>query len=109
VVVGGQAVRACTMRVGSVEGREVTTIEGLAKAEVLHPVQEAFARHAAFQCGFCTPGLVMGAYALLLENPKVGRAEAAQKLEGHLCRCGANSRVLDAVESAAAQMKGSAK
>ena len=109
VVVNKQAVRACSTPVGDVNGKTVVTIEGLASGDALHPVQEAFAKHLAFQCGYCTPGLVMGAYALLLKNPKVTRARAAKHLEGHLCRCGTHGRVLDAVESAAAAMKGGAR
>lgn len=109
VVVNKQAVRSCATPVGSVDGKDVTTIEGLASGDRLHPVQDAFAKHLAFQCGFCTPGLIMSAYALLLKNPAAARAEVARQLEGHLCRCGAHVRVLEAVESASAAMRGGAK
>ncbi len=106
VVVDGAAVRSCVTAVAEVEGKSVTTIEGLASGEHLHPVQDAFVKHLAFQCGYCTPGLIMGAYALLQKHPTASRARIARELEGHLCRCGAHVRVLDAVEEAAKAMKG---
>ena len=106
VVVGKEAVRACATSIGDVDGRNVTTIEGLAQANRLHPLQEAFVRHAALQCGYCTPGMIMGAYALLLKNPKATRAEIVHELEDYACRCGAHVRILQAVETAAAAMKG---
>lgn len=109
VVIDKRAVKACSKTMAEVAGKSVTTIEGLAKGDRLHPVQEAFARKLAFQCGFCTPGLVMGAYALLLENPDAPREALAAKLDGHLCRCGAHVRVLDAVAEAAKAMKGGAR
>jgi aerobic-type carbon monoxide dehydrogenase small subunit (CoxS/CutS family) len=106
VVVDGAAVRSCVTAVAEVDGKSVTTIEGLASGEHLHPVQEAFVKHLAFQCGYCTPGLIMGAYALLQKHPTASRARIARELEGHLCRCGAHARVLDAVEEAAKAPKG---
>jgi aerobic-type carbon monoxide dehydrogenase small subunit (CoxS/CutS family) len=101
VVVDGKAVRSCTTAVGDVAGKKVITIEGLG-ADKLHPIQEAFVKHDAFQCGFCTPGMIMGAYALLLENPKADHAAIVKTLDDHLCRCGAHPRILQAVESVAA-------
>jgi aerobic-type carbon monoxide dehydrogenase small subunit (CoxS/CutS family) len=101
VVVDGKAVRSCTTAVGDVAGKKVTTIEGLG-ADKLHPIQEAFVKHDAFQCGFCTPGMIMGAHALLLQNPKADRAAIVKTLDDHLCRCGAHPRILQAVESVAA-------
>jgi aerobic-type carbon monoxide dehydrogenase small subunit (CoxS/CutS family) len=109
VVVDNEAVRSCTTPIGDVQGKKVLTIEGLAGNERLHPIQQAFVDHDAFQCGFCTPGLIMGAYAFLLQNPKATRADIARTLESHLCRCGTHGRVLRAVESAAVQMKGGAR
>jgi aerobic-type carbon monoxide dehydrogenase small subunit (CoxS/CutS family) len=106
VIVNGEAVRSCATPVGDVEGKQVLTIEGLAKGDRLHPIQEAFVDHVAYQCGYCTPGIVMGAYALLLKNPKATRADIVSALDSHLCRCGAHVRVVKAVESAAAAMKG---
>ena len=106
VVVNNQATRACVTSMEDVAGKNVTTIEGLAKGDQLHPVQEAFAKHLAFQCGYCTPGLIMGAYALLSKNPGATRDTISNRLNGHICRCGAHVRVLDACEEAGAAMKG---
>jgi nicotinate dehydrogenase subunit A len=100
VVVDGKAVRSCTTAVGDVAGKKVVTIEGLS-AGTLHPIQKAFVEHDAFQCGFCTPGMIMGAYALLLQNPKAGRDAIVKTLDDHLCRCGAHPRILKAVEQVA--------
>jgi aerobic-type carbon monoxide dehydrogenase small subunit (CoxS/CutS family) len=109
VVVGTDAVRACAMAIGDVSGKRVTTIEGLAEDGRLHPIQEAFAEHAAFQCGYCTPGMIMGVYAALLKDPDAGPAAVIRQMEDHLCRCGAHIRILQAVETAAAAMKGGAR
>ena len=106
VLVGRSAVRSCATAVGDVEGKDVTTIEGLATGERLHPVQDAFVRHLAFQCGYCTPGMVLGAYALLLDNPRPTRADIARHMDSHLCRCGAHVRIVQAIEAAATAMKG---
>ncbi len=104
VVINGEAVRSCITPVGDVDGKQVTTIEGLAVGDRLHPVQDAFVQHLGFQCGFCTPGVIMGAYALLLKHPTVTRSEIVRQLNGHLCRCGAHVRILQAVETAARTM-----
>ena len=109
VVIGKAAVRACSLTVGEVEGKSVTTIEGLASNGRLHPVQQAFVDHAAYQCGFCTPGMIMGVYAWLLNNPNAKASDVASELEPHICRCGAHVRILAAVETAAAAMKGRAQ
>jgi carbon-monoxide dehydrogenase small subunit len=109
VVIGTEAVRACATTIGEVQGKDVTTIEGLAKDTRLHPLQEAFIKHAAFQCGFCTSGMIMGAYARLLKNPKAAPAEVLEEMEGHLCRCGAHVRIKDAVTEAAGVMKGASR
>ena len=109
VLVNNQAVRSCVTAIGDVAGKKVTTIEGLAAGERLHPVQEAFLQHAAFQCGHCTPGMILGAYAFLLENPKATRADIIRQMDGHLCRCGAHVRIVQAIEDAAAAMKGGAR
>ena len=109
VVVGTEAVRACVFAVGDVAGKPVTTIEGLAPNGRLHPLQEAFVEHAAFQCGYCTPGMIMGAHAALLKTPDASPEEVIQQMEGHLCRCGAHVRILQAVETASAAMKGRAR
>ncbi len=99
VIVGKEAVRSCQLRVREVRGKEVTTIEGLAKNGNLHPLQRAFAEHGALQCGFCTPGMIMTAYALLLKNPKMTRAQIIQGMEQNLCRCAAHNRIVQAIES----------
>ena len=109
VLVDGEAVRSCATPVGEVEGRKVTTIEGLAAGGRLHPIQEAFVARSAFQCGYCTPGMILGAYALLLKNPGATRAEIVRDMDPHLCRCGAHVRIVEAIEAAAATMKGGAR
>jgi len=108
VVVDDQAMRSCALAIGDLEGRRVTTIEGLASGGRLHPLQEAFVQHAAFQCGFCTPGMIMGAWAALLKNPGARPEDVIAQMEDHLCRCGAHVRIVQAVETAAAAMKGRA-
>jgi len=99
VIVGKEAVRSCQLPVKEVNGQEVTTIEGLAKNGILHPLQKAFAENGALQCGFCTPGMIMTAYGLLLKNPKMTRAQIIEGMEQNLCRCGAHKRIVQAIES----------
>jgi aerobic-type carbon monoxide dehydrogenase small subunit (CoxS/CutS family) len=101
VLVDGRAARSCTLSVGDVTGKTVTTIEGLAAGEDLHPVQEAFMQHDAMQCGYCTPGMIVTAAALLAGNPEASEADIIAGLDGNLCRCGAHKRILEAVQSAA--------
>jgi aerobic-type carbon monoxide dehydrogenase small subunit (CoxS/CutS family) len=99
VVVGKEAVRSCQLSVREVRGKEVTTIEGLARNGTLHPLQKAFAEHGALQCGFCTPGMIMNAYALLLVNPRPTRDQIISGMDHNLCRCAAHKRIVEAVES----------
>ena len=106
VLVDRQTVRSCVYPVGEADGKDVLTIEGLARNGELHPVQQAFVEHDALQCGFCTPGMILGAYSLLLRNPDPSDEEIVEAMEGHLCRCGGYGRVLDAVRSAAERMRG---
>jgi aerobic-type carbon monoxide dehydrogenase small subunit (CoxS/CutS family) len=106
VMLGNKAVRSCTVPLQIVRGKEVLTIEGLAKNGQLHPIQEAFAKHDALQCGFCAPGMIMNAYGLLLRNPEPTTQDIINGLEKSLCRCGAHVRIIRAIESAAAEMKG---
>jgi aerobic-type carbon monoxide dehydrogenase small subunit (CoxS/CutS family) len=106
VMVGKLAVRSCITPVQSVKGKEVLTIEGLAKNGKLHPLQEAFAKHDALQCGFCTPGMILNAYGLLLRNPQPTPQEIVEGMEYNLCRCAAHIRIIRAIESAAQEMKG---
>jgi aerobic-type carbon monoxide dehydrogenase small subunit (CoxS/CutS family) len=101
VLLNGRPTFSCRTPLRSVQGREVTTIEGLAENGNLHPVQRAFADHDALQCGFCTPGMIMGAVGLLRRNPDPSPAEIAEGLEGHICRCGTYNRVVEAVRTAA--------
>jgi len=105
VIVDKQAVRSCSTPVADVAGKHVTTIEGLGQ-NGLHAIQQAFVEHHAFQCGYCTSGMIMNAYALLLKTPKPTRAQIAAYMEDNLCRCGAHVRILDAVEQAAGAAKG---
>ena len=91
-----------------VAGKEVITIEGLEQNGQLHPLQEAFVKHDALQCGYCTPGMIMNAYGLLLNNPRPTRSQIIEQMEGNLCRCGAHMRIVEAIETAATQMGGRA-
>ena len=100
VMVGNEAVRSCVTPVKTVAGKHVLTIEGLGQ-EGLHAVQKAFLSHHAFQCGYCTPGMIMNAYALLQKTPHPTREQIARHMEDNLCRCGAHGRILDAIQEAA--------
>jgi aerobic-type carbon monoxide dehydrogenase small subunit (CoxS/CutS family) len=106
VLVDNRAVRSCSVDVKSVEGKDVTTIEGLAGKGKLHPLQEAFMAHDALQCGFCTPGMILTAYDFLVRHPNPTREEVIAGMDGNLCRCGAHTRVVDAILAAATAMKG---
>ena len=101
VIVDGEAVRSCIYPVKDVAGKEVLTIEGLARDGRLHPLQEAFIKHDALQCGFCTPGMLLSAYSLLLKNPKPAPKDIVDALNWNLCRCGAHTRIVQAVQDAA--------
>jgi aerobic-type carbon monoxide dehydrogenase small subunit (CoxS/CutS family) len=109
VLVNHEAVRSCATPMREVEGKQVLTIEGLATGDRLHPLQEAFVKHLAFQCGYCTPGMILGAYALLRKNPKPTRAQIVAHMDEYLCRCGTHNRIIQAVETAAAAGKGVAR
>ncbi len=100
VVVDGVAVRSCQTPLESVRGKDVLTIEGLERDGRLHPLQEAFVEHGALQCGYCTPGMIMNAYALLRRQPRPTREAILAAMEGHLCRCGAHGRIVAAIETA---------
>ncbi len=106
VLVDGRAVNACLTAAGQVEGREVLTIEGLARGEELHPLQEAFLETGAVQCGFCTPGMIMSAWGLLRENPRPRPEDIQAALAGNLCRCTGYGQIIEAVELAAARLRG---
>jgi len=106
VIADGKAERACLMEMKAVAGKAITTIEGLAKNGKLHPLQKAFVDHDALQCGYCTPGMIMNAYGLLLETPRPSRSQILENMDGNLCRCGAHQRIVEAIQSAANQMEG---
>ena len=108
VLLDGQAVRACVTPVRNAEGRQVTTIEGLARDGSLHAVQEAFVREDAMQCGYCTAGMIVSAVALLARQPNPADADIARAMNGNLCRCGCHPRIVDAIRSAAAARRATA-
>jgi aerobic-type carbon monoxide dehydrogenase small subunit (CoxS/CutS family) len=101
VLVGGQAVRSCVLPVSAVKARPIVTIEGLERDGRLHPVQEAFLKMSAFQCGYCTPGMIVASAALLDKKPKPTEQEIREHLEGNICRCGTYPRIVQAVRLAA--------
>jgi len=107
VLVDNQAVRACVTRLGAVAGASITTIEGLAPGDRLHPVQEAFLEAEAFQCGYCTPGMVMATVGLLRTTPSPSDQDIAKLMDRNVCRCGTYSRIVKAIRLAAARMKNS--
>ena len=109
VLVDNEAVLSCQTPVREVEGKEVITVEGLAKNGKLHPLQKAFIKHDALQCGFCTPGMILRAHSLLSKNPRPSREEIIERMNENLCRCGAHMRIVRAIETAAQEMKGGMK
>ena len=109
VIVDKEAVRSCSIPMKEVAGKQVLTIEGLSRDGRLHPLQEAFLKHQAFQCGFCTSGMILNAYALLLKKPQPTRAEIIREMDDSLCRCGSHTRILDAIQEASGSMKGGAR
>lgn len=106
VLVNNEPVRSCQYPMKEVQGKTVLTIEGLAKEGKIHPLQQAFVDHDALQCGYCTPGIILTAYSLLLKNPTPTQKEVIQALDDNLCRCGAHTRMVQAVHSAAETMRG---
>ena len=104
VLIKGEAVRSCVRQVSAVQGAEITTLEGLAVNGKLHPVQQAFLDAEAFQCGYCTPGMVIATIGLLRTTPNPSEADIARLMDRNVCRCGAYSRIVQAIKSAAAQM-----
>jgi len=106
VLVDGRPLLSCLTLPVECEGRKVTTVEGLARGAELHPLQQAFAELGAAQCGYCTPGFLLAGFALLRESPKPTRQQIAQALAGNLCRCTGYLKIFEAVELAAARMRG---
>jgi aerobic-type carbon monoxide dehydrogenase small subunit (CoxS/CutS family) len=109
VLVDNEPLLSCQTPVKEVKGREVLTIEGLAENGRLHPLQKAFMKHDALQCGFCTPGMILKAYSLLSKNSSPSREEIIEGMDGNLCRCGAHVRIVEAIETAAKEMRGGMK
>ena len=105
VLVDGQAMRSCVTPVGRVSGKQITTIEGMEKDGKLHPLQDAFLKADALQCGYCTPGMIMAAAALLNKNAKPNREEIVKHMDGNVCRCGTYARIVNAIEIAAGTRK----
>jgi len=105
VLVDGKPERSCQLPMSGIAGKKVVTIEGLASNGKLHPIQAAFVEHDALQCGFCTPGMILSAYGLLLEVPKPTRQQILDHMEDNLCRCGAHVRIVKAIEMAASEMR----
>ena len=108
VLVNNEPVRSCQTRLKDIQGKDILTIEGLSKNHTLHPLQKAFMEHDALQCGYCTPGMIMQAYALLKKNSRPSPEQIIEGMEGNLCRCGAHTRIVKAVQAAAVEMEGGA-
>jgi len=106
VLIDGRPVRSCSTRVEAAAGKKLRTVEGLADGEKLHAIQEAFLAAGAMQCGYCTPGMIMSALALLSENPAPTRDDIIRGMNGNICRCGTYNRIIAAIQQAATAMKG---
>ena len=100
----GKTINSCLMYAVDCDKRKVVTIEGLKPGESLHPMQQAFVDHGAIQCGFCTPGMIMNAYGLLIKNPNLSRENIISGMEENLCRCGSYNRIVDAIQTAGKEM-----
>jgi aerobic-type carbon monoxide dehydrogenase small subunit (CoxS/CutS family) len=109
VLVNNEAVRSCQYPVKNVKDKDVITVEGLAKGGILHSIQQAFVKHEAMQCGFCTSGMILEAYSLLRKNPRPSIKDIIDGMEDHLCRCGSHTRVVRAIQTASDEMKGAVK
>jgi aerobic-type carbon monoxide dehydrogenase small subunit (CoxS/CutS family) len=106
VLVNNEAVRSCQFPVENVDGKEILTIEGLARNGRLHPLQKAFVKHDALQCGYCTPGMILTAYGLLVKNPRPSLEEIREGMNENLCRCASHQRIIQAIQDAVQEMKG---
>ena len=109
VLINNKATRSCQVPVKEIKGKEVITIEGLVRNGKLHPLQKAFMDHNALQCGFCTSGMILSAYSLLLKKPRPTETEIIEGMNDNLCRCGAHIRIIQAIQSAAMEMRGGRK
>lgn len=105
VLINDKAFRSCLVPVKDVNGQNVTTIEGLAQNDTLHPLQKAFIENDACQCGFCTPGMILTAYSFLKENPNPSESDIISGMDANLCRCGSHIRIIKAIQDAAAEMR----
>ncbi|MGB2869805.1 MAG: (2Fe-2S)-binding protein [Bacteroidota bacterium] len=106
VLVNHEAVHSCQVLMKEVQGKEITTIEGLADNGTMHPLQKAFMEHDALQCGYCTSGMIMTAYSFLKKNPHPSSEQIVQEMDDNLCRCGAHKRIIEAVHEAAEKSGG---
>jgi aerobic-type carbon monoxide dehydrogenase small subunit (CoxS/CutS family) len=106
VLMDREAVRSCMLSISDVADKKIVTIEGLSLNGDLHPVQKAFIKHDALQCGYCTPGMIMNTVGLLLKNPEPSEKEIIEGMEGNLCRCGAHVRIIKAIQTAGIEMNG---
>jgi aerobic-type carbon monoxide dehydrogenase small subunit (CoxS/CutS family) len=109
VLIDGEVHRSCITPVGTVAGKEITTIEGLVDGDRLHPLQRSFLDHDAMQCGYCTPGMILASAALLRKNAAPSEAEIKRALEGNVCRCGTYNRIVAAVQKVAGSLRAEAK
>jgi len=109
VLIDGEATRSCVTKVGSVAARKIMTIESVAGNGRLHPLQQAFLEAEAFQCGYCTSGMIMSGFALLAKSPNPDESEIARFMEGNICRCGTYPRIVTAIRKAAQSMKGAGR
>jgi len=105
VLLDGAPIRSCITPLSKAQGKQITTIEGIEQNGSLHPLQEAFIKADAMQCGYCTPGMIVGGVALLKKNPNPSETDIARELEGHICRCGTYPRIVEAVRMAARMSK----
>jgi len=106
VLVNNEAVRSCQLPVKDIDGKKIITIEGLAKNGDLHPLQKAFIKYDALQCGYCTPGMILNAYGLLIKNSRPTLKEIKDGMDENLCRCGSYQRIIQAIQEAAQEMRG---
>ena len=106
VMMNNEPVRSCMLPVSDAANNKIITIEGLSVNGHLHPIQKAFMEKDALQCGYCTPGMIMNAYGLLIINPEPSRQEIVEGMEDNLCRCGAHIRIIEAIQAAGREMKG---
>lgn len=104
VLVNNEVTRSCMTSIEDIANKEVITIEGIGTSENLHPIQDSFIKTDALQCGFCTPGMIMNAYGLLLKTPNPSRKEIITAMEANLCRCGSYNRIIEAIEKASKQL-----